>query len=172
MSACLRRFPIPLVLGGAILVWSVGSLVVGQPKATPDKDLALGTWILDVEKSIYRPGPAPRSQTRTYEAHPDGVLAKITTVDADGNSLSAEYVADYDSLEYPITGSMTVDALSLKRVNAYTAEATLMHASKVIGRARRVISEDGKTMTITYKGTGQRGQEVDITAVYDKKEST
>jgi hypothetical protein len=100
------------------------------------------------------------------------VKATITTVDARGRSTTAQYVANYDSIEYPFTGSAQVDAISLKKVNASTAEATLMHARKVIGHARRVISEDGKTMTITFRGTDDQGRALANVAVYVKKDGS
>lgn len=146
-------------------------LLLSSPRAQEPaaQDIVLGTWVLDVEKSSYDPGPPPRSQTRTYEAHPKGVKATITTVNARGRSLTAEYVADYDSIEYPLTGSTQVDAIALKRITDYVAEATLLHARKVIGTARRQISMDGKTMTITYNGIDQEGRQVHNVAVYAKK---
>jgi hypothetical protein len=136
--------------------------------AASQEDRVLGTWVLSLEKSSYDPGPAPRSQTRTYEAVPEGIKATIVTVDPKGQSITARYTADYDSLEHPLTGSATIDAIALRRINAYTAEATLTHARKLIGTARRVISEDGKTMTITFRGTDERGRRVQNVAVYEK----
>jgi len=47
--------------------------------------------------------------------------------------------------------------------------ATLKHAGKEIGVARRVVSPDRKTMTISYKGINTRGDQVDNVAVYDKQ---
>lgn len=140
--------------------------LAGQSSATGD--LVFGTWILDTEASTYDPGPAPKSQTRTYEAHLDGVRTTVETVDAKGRSFFVEYVADYDSVEYPISGSPNVDAISLERVNLHTAVATLMHAREKIGTARRTISEDGETMTIVYDGRDPRGRTVSITAVYER----
>jgi hypothetical protein len=142
---------------------------VGAFASASEDDLVLGTWILNVEKSSYDPGPPPRSQTRTYEKVPEGIKASITTVDSKGQSVTARYTAKYDSLEYPLTGSATIDAIALKRVNASTAEATLTHARKLIGTARRVISEDGKTMTITFRGTDENGRAVTNVAVYEKE---
>ena len=159
MHARLRRFRFLVLLCAA----------VGAFPAASEDDLVLGTWILNVEKSSYDPGPPPRSQTRTYEKVPEGIKATIITVDPKGQSVTARYTAQYDSLEYPLTGSATVDAIALKRVNAYTAEATLTHARKLIGTARRVISEDGKTMTITFRGTDENGRRVTNVAVYEKE---
>jgi hypothetical protein len=171
MHARLRQLLFAVVVGATIGCFFADSpLVAYQSPATSEDDLVLGTWILDVGKSSYDPGPAPRSQTRTYERVPEGIQATIVTVDAKGQSLTARYTAKYDSLEYPLTGSANIDAIALKRVNAYTAEATLTHARKLIGTARRVISNDGKTMTITFRGTDENGRATNNVAVYEKKE--
>ena len=161
MHARLRR------LGLASALALLPSSLAAQSR----NDLVLGTWTLDLEKSSYDPGPAPRSQTRTYEAVPEGIQATIVTVDSNGRSITAGYTADYDSLEHPLTGSATVDKIALRRINIYTAEATLTHARKLIGTARRVISEDGKTMTITYRGT-ENGRQVNNVAVYEKEDGS
>ena len=63
-------------------------------------------------------------------------------------------------------------ALALQRLHLgsdFTSAATLKHAGKEIGVARRVVSPDGKTMTISYKGINTRGDQVDNIAVYDKQ---
>jgi hypothetical protein len=158
MHARLRR----LRLATALVLAPINLAAASQ------EDLVLGTWVLNLEKSSYVPGPAPRSQTRIYEAVPEGIQATIVTVDPKGQSITARYTADYDSLEHPLTGSTTIDAIALRRINAYTAEATLTHARKLIGTARRVISEDGKTMTITFRGTDESGRRVQNVAVYEK----
>lgn len=169
MTAPLRRFRFSEVLGRAAALCVLGLHPLAVAAQEGDVDLALGTWVMDVEASSYRPGPPPRSQTRVYETHLEGYKATITTVNAEGQTLEAEYVADYDSLEYPLTGSTQVDAIELRRISPYVAEATLRHARKVIGTARRVISEDGKTMTITYNGRDVEGRQVHNVAVYEKK---
>ena len=69
-------------------------------------------------------------------------------------------------MEYPVRGSSDIDALSLTAVDAYTAEIKLKHGGRDIGFVRRVISYDGKTMTMTVS----LGSEIRNVAVYDKKE--
>jgi hypothetical protein len=168
MRAHSRRALFRATLGAALGVWiTLPVLLADQPSAPTDENLIIGTWTLNVAKSKYRPGPGPKSQTRTYEAHPNGVKATIRTVDLDGHSTSVQYVAKYDRIEYPITGSAEADAIALRKVDAYTAEASLTHAGKVIGTASRVISKDGKTMTITFRDA--RGV-VNNVAVYEKEE--
>ena len=170
MCARTTRLFFTSLLGGAISVWAAHPLPVGaQSSAKSDEDrLLLGTWKLNLAKSTYRSGPPPRSQTRTYEPQGQSVKATIQTTYADGRSTTVGYVANYDTLEYAVTGSPDADTIALKRVAPRSAEATLMHAGKVIATASRVISEDGDILTITYQGV-QLGSQVDYIAVYDKQ---
>ena len=112
------------------------------------EDPLLGTWRLNVAQSKYRPGPPPKSQTRTYEKYRDGIRATVRTVFANGRSTTVQTVYDYDNQEHPVTGSEEVDSILMKRVDARTHEATLTHAGRQVGTFRRVISADGKTMRV------------------------
>jgi hypothetical protein len=50
-----------------------------------------------VAKSTYQPGPAPKSETRVYEAwEKDGVKATFTRVSADDKSVTLGFTAHYD----------------------------------------------------------------------------
>jgi hypothetical protein len=155
-----------LVLGTAAAGSRTEPLLFAAQPQFSGADRVLGTWVLVVQKSKYNPGPAPKSQTRTYQAHPEGVKATIRTVYANGHSSDIQYAAKYDSVEYPVLGSVDSDTITLKRVDEFTAEASLGHGGKVIGVAKRVISSDGKTMTITYKGISE-GKQVDNVSVYE-----
>lgn len=166
------RSPTCILLSVALVLALVSVPAATQPRKAA-RDLVLGTWILDVDASSYSPGPAPKSQKRVYEAALEGIKTTITGIDAGGHEWSAEYVADYDSLEYPISGTRArVSAIALKRINTHTAEATLKHAHTVIGTARRTIAEDGRTMTITYKGKGLEDEDVRITAFFKRADDS
>jgi hypothetical protein len=91
------------------------------------------------------------------------------SVDADGNKTTFEYTAKYDGKDYPVTGSETFDMIALKRINDRTTEATLKKSGKVVSTARRVVSKDGKTLTLTITGTNAKGQKMKNIAVYDKQ---
>ncbi|MEO8096560.1 MAG: hypothetical protein ABI811_02585 [Acidobacteriota bacterium] len=131
-------------------------------------DIVIGTWNLNLSKSRYDPGPPPASQTRTYREEKGELKAIITTVYKNGNSDTVHYPANYDGKEYPVSGSPDTDGISMKRVDEYTAESLIMHAGRPIGTTRRVVSRDGQTMTITFKGVGELGEQVNNTAVYTK----
>jgi hypothetical protein len=140
----------------------------GQGKQeSPAEDPLLGTWYLNVSLSKYRPGPAPKSQTRSYEVHQFGIRATVKTVHADGRSTTVQSVYDYGKQEHPVTGSEDIDSILVKRIDAYTHEATLSHAGHEIGSFRRVISKDGKQMTVTLQ---RRIPDSHSVEVYEKVE--
>ena len=61
-----------------------------------------------------------KSQTITYE--PAGKAVKIT-VDATGQdrqAIASTYIAGFDGKDYPVKGSKTIDAVSLRRIDAFT----------------------------------------------------
>ncbi len=132
-------------------------------------DASIGTWKLDPAKSTFRPGPPPVAETRVYKPDRKGVQTTVTTTWADRITTKVEYPANYDGKDYPVDGSRDVDAVVLKRMDDFTSEAVLKHAGREIGIARRVVSPDGKTMTISYKGINTRGDRVDNVAVYDRQ---
>jgi hypothetical protein len=170
MCARATRLLFILMLGGVVVSWATPPFsVISQTQAVTDEDrMLLGTWQFNPAKSRYKIGTPPQSQIRIYEPHGQGVKATIKTTFVDGRSATVEYTANYDSLEYAVRGASDVDTIALKKVGRRTAEATLSHAGRVMATARRIISEDGQSMTIEYQGT-LMGQQVDYVAVYDKQ---
>jgi hypothetical protein len=132
----------------------------------------LGTWKMNLAKSKYTPGPAPQSQTSTIEAAGNGVknVTKITT--ADGKETSYQYTAtSLDGKEFPITGSGPGGGhtIAIKRVNANTYDSTITKSGKVVQTSHVVYSKDGKTRTITAKGTSSSGQATTNISVYERQ---
>jgi hypothetical protein len=141
----------------------------GRPRAqsASEQDLLLGSWQLDLVKSRYTPGPPPRSEVRTYVRDKQGIKGTIQRRRDDGREEVIEYRADFDR-EYPVMGTEAYDTIRLKRINERTAEAVLSHAGRVFGTARRTISEDGRTLTITFRQEDQGILESNV-AVYRKQ---
>jgi hypothetical protein len=129
----------------------------------------VGTWRLNVAKSVYTPGPPPRSQVRTYSQQGNGLKAVIETVQPLGIKTTAEYTAAYDGKDYPLSGNADADTIALSKIDARTFEATLKRGGKVVSTARNTVSMDGKTMTITTKGVNARNQPVSSTALFTKQ---
>src|SRR5450755_2038774 len=128
------------------------SMVLSAAVSLLAADPVIGTWKLNLAKSKFNPGPAPKSQTRIYEALPEGVRVTIITTNAAGQASSMELPANVDGKDYPIMAPGPADAIVLTKIASLTAEAILKHGTVVVGTALRVMSKDGKTMTVTYKG--------------------
>src|SRR5262249_27403048 len=141
----------------AILV-TLSSLTVSSSLRAADA--ALGSWKMNIAKSKYSPGPLPQSASVKYEASDGGYKRSGETIEADGTKSAFEYTAKYDGKEYPVTGSAIFDTIAVKRIGDNASEATLKKAGKVVRHAKRVISKDGKVMTITMTGTNEKGEKV------------
>jgi hypothetical protein len=77
--------------------------------------------------------------------------------------------AQYDGKDYPVTGSPLYDAYALKRINASTTESMQKKDGKIVFTNRRVVSKDGKVLTITQTGTNAQGKPVKNVLVFDKQ---
>ena len=132
-------------------------------------DPVIGTWQLNLAKSKFSPGPAPKSETRTYAASADGIALNWKSVGANGKETSVSSTFKTDGKDYPVTGSSNFDTLSLKQVDGNTVHSTQKKGGKVVGESMRSVSKDGKTLTLSSKGTGADGVAYDNVLVYDKK---
>jgi hypothetical protein len=120
-----------------------------------------GTWKGDLTKSKFDPGPAPKSITVTFEPAGEGVKATADVVGADDKATQTRYTGNYDGQDYPLAGSPTgADTVSLKRIDARTTQRIDKKGGKVVMTFTRKVSTDGKTLTVTSKGTNSKGQPV------------
>jgi hypothetical protein len=129
----------------------------------------LGTWKVNVEKSKYNPGPAPKSGTLTYEVAGAGVKVTVDGVAADGALTHYTFTGNYDGKDNPEVGNPNADTIALTRVNATTTKSVSKKGGKVTTTLTSVVSSDGKTLTITTTGTNAQGQKVDSLLVLDKQ---
>ena len=157
----LRKATLALILATAALA------MISLPAHASDP--LAGTWELNLEKSKYSPGPPPKSQTRTYEVtgQQEKMIAK--GIDAKGNETVQQFSANRDGKDYPYEGWPLADTISLTPVDTFTAKYTFKKAGVVVMTGTRVISKDGKTMTLPIKFTTPTGQQVDNLMVFDKK---
>jgi hypothetical protein len=81
----------------------------------------------------------------------------------------SEWTVNYDGKDRPQTGHADADTLSLKRIDAFTAEFTQKRPGKVVMTGRRTLSRDGKVMTLTTKGTNARGRTVNNVEIFEKR---
>ena len=144
-----------------VIVLAAGSILLAQSNAF------VGTWKLNLEKSKYDPGPAPQSQTRTWDA---AGMVMVNGVGATGKTFSYGYSIKGDGKESPTMGAIPnkADMISTKKVDANTYEAKFTKAGKQIETTTFTVSNGGKTLTINAKGSPDAGF-VENVQVLDKQ---
>lgn len=128
----------------------------------------MGTWKLNEAKSKIGSG-APKNNTVIYEAAGDSVKVTIEGTAPDGTPTHSEWTGKFDGKEYPSTGNPNEDMRSLKQLDDHTLQVVSKKGGKVVLTGRVVVSSDGKTRTVTVKGTDAQGKKFASTAVYDKQ---
>jgi len=158
MRACRSALTVGVILVAGLSILSAQGV-----------DPRVGSWQLNVAKSKYSPGPAPKSLTLKVEVAGKGEKVTSETVSATGDKTVVEYTADYDGKPHPLKGSTEADMVTLKRIDSHTTERVDSKGGKTITTYHRVVSKDDKTMTVTTKGTDAKGQPTSSVIVFEKQ---
>ena len=129
----------------------------------------IGTWKLNLAKSTYAAGTAPKSATFTVVAAGAGVKVTVDGVNADGTVSHWMYTANYDGKDYPVTGNPNRETVASTLADANTLKSIYKKGGKAAVTQTSVLSSDGKTITITSTSTDAKGQPVNSVAVYDRQ---
>ena len=131
-------------------------------------DVFSGNWKVNVVKSKYDPGPAPKSATSKIDAMEGGLKFTNDGVNAEGKPTHSEWSGKFDGKDNPVEGDPNRDTAALKKIDDYTIEISNKKAGKPTTTIRTVFSKDGKTRTQTVKGTNAQGVKVNNMVVYEK----
>lgn len=149
------------LLVGAIIAIGTGTALAA--------DAVVGTWKLNLSKSTFSPGPAPKSQTRIYAESAEGMTVTVKTTAADGKESTTNVTFKENGKSFPASGTPDFDMVSVTRVDALTVHSTQTKAGAPVGTAVRTVSKDGKTLTFAQKGTHASGGKYDDVSVYDRQ---
>ena len=145
--------------------------VVAVSVAAAQDEPRVGSWELNLAKSTFSPGPAPKKQTLTFQAAGPHWTALLQGIDASGKPINPDLnnlAISFDGKDHP-TANVDYDTTLWKRISAHKYEVFRKKAGKVVLTSTNVVSQDGKTMTITTKGVNAAGQPVSNVRVYDKR---
>jgi hypothetical protein len=158
-------------LPGRLLGLIVGTIVIalGAGAQAQAPKALIGTWKLNLAKSRFNPGPAPKAMTIVYSAAGEGVKIVADVTPAEGAAQRWEMSGNYDGKDNPITGNPAADKVSFKKVDDRTGESIFKKDGKVTATNHRVLSADGKTLTITSKGLTADGKPRSDVQVFDKQ---
>jgi len=145
-------------------------LAFGGSAAAQSGDPADGVWKLNVAKSKYSPGPAPKEVKVTVETVGPGRKVTVEGVAGDGSPLKWGYSGNFDGKDIRITGTHPdADVVMLKRLSKTTSRSTYKKAGARTLVSGISVSADGKTMTVATTGVNAKGQTVKNNAVYDRQ---
>ena len=131
-------------------------------------DPVVGTWKLNVAKSKFTAGAELTAGTRVY-TEANGVYTldqKLTGKDGKEKSNQAQYSNGKDVKQ---AAAAAADTTFAKKVDANTWDFDLKKDGKVVGHVHRVVSADGKTLTVHNSGMQLSGVSGDETLVFEKQ---
>jgi hypothetical protein len=130
-----------------------------------------GTWKLNLAKSKFEPGPAPKEATITITEGKG--LNDVTATGTDENgkpiSMHVTHPTDGGPVKFVEGGPTDGSTESVKQVDANTRNVTRMQAGKVVLTEHITVSTDGKTMQIVAKGTSPDGKPFSNVEVFEKQ---
>jgi hypothetical protein len=132
-------------------------------------DPLVGTWKMNAAKSKFSPGPADKSLTVKYEPQGDSLKITADLTTADGTAQHQEYTATFDGKTYPVKGDPDRDMATMKRIDANTTEVMGTKGGKPTVNFRRVVSKDGKTLTLRETGTDATGKKLNNVVILEKQ---
>lgn len=144
------------VLGIVSLVWAA--------------DPYIGTWKLNPTKTkVTGSVSADASATSTISGQENGMKLTYNGVDAAGKPTHLEFDAKYDGKDYSIKGNPAIDTVSIRRINNNTQERLYKKGGKEAWSQHAVVSEDGRTGTVTQKGEDAKGQAFTVITDWEKQ---
>ena len=134
-------------------------------------DPFLGTWVLDVKRSTYATGPVPKEMTIEMKDGEHGVHYHSETVWLSGSRASADYTADYDGPPVIVMGAKgMLLQIQVRRIKPNEVSATYTRGMHTVAASRRVVSEDGRSMTVTTTSWDESGSVFTNVGVYTRVE--
>ena len=142
--------------------------LVGVASSYGAENGLMGTWKLNEAKSKAGPGQSKNS-TVTYEMSGDDVKCTIDGTGPDGAPIHNEWTGKFDGKDYSVTGDATSDMRSYKKVSGHEWTVVAKKGGKVVESVKIVVSPDGKTRTVSARGTDAKGMKFSVVGVYDKQ---
>ena len=149
----------------------MGLAVVALPQsAFAQSSPLIGTWKLNLEKSKFPSGTAPRSQSSTFQQDGQNIKNTNQTIDSQGNAATSVFLHIYDGQPHPTTGNPLYDTSAYLRLDGNTIAFSRFMDGKLIQIGTVVVSQDGKSRTNTTSGVvGPNGLTGTTVSVYDKQ---
>jgi hypothetical protein len=138
--------------------------------ATASTDPFVGTWKLNVQQSNYPAGTCPKRMVIEMISAGQGVRYHSVATYAGGKTIEALYTAEYNGKQVAVMGDHgLLLPVSLKRISPHAVIASYTRWLQVVATSRRVVSQDGRRMTIITTSKDKSKKNVTTLGVYDKE---
>ena len=136
---------------------------------TQIEDGWLGMWKENIDKSSYRPGPAPKSPTvAKWERDGQGLKITMDLVDDKGTPGHWVITSQLDGKDAPITGGPAGMTRSVKLLEPRTFEIVTKMGGKEL-TTRAILSPSGQLLRFVSSGTNAQGQAVSDIIIWEKQ---
>ena len=159
----MKRVNSRVVLGALL------TLVVATTGSATETDPIVGTWKLNLARSVFAGVPALKSQIRTYSGSGRKFTLKMITVNGEGKETTTQATYQLNGKDYPSMGNPDFDSLSGLQIDTNTAEFTLKRSGKPVGKIRRAVSDNRRTLTINFVLMNAEGVQTSALTVFDRQ---
>jgi hypothetical protein len=162
MKKLVKRFTV------GIVVFATTALLLAQNNPVS------GVWKLNVEKSKFNAGPAPKGATLTIDASGSGVKATYEEIEADDSRIGYEYATTEDGKDYPVSGPARTaflggaDSVAVRHASNSLA-VHFKKSEQIVAMNNTTVLKGGKTLRITSEGADSKGQPIRSMTVWDKQ---
>ncbi len=175
-----QRGPLGVLLGVAV---ASCVLAGGAEAQMASDDPIIGVWQLNVERSVFSPGPRPPADLVTiYQFAPidDGFLRfTLTSTNAQGEPTLQISVFKVDGQQRPVHNAITLGAFmatgqqtnltrSYRRIDARATEFTTYNDGVAGIATVRTVSPDGQTYLNVVRGTNAQGVAINNVTIFDR----
>ncbi len=130
-----------------VMIVTATLTMAGIASSADGQDPFVGTWILNVSKSTFDPGPPMKSHSFKIEQMPDGAFHNtIDLVEADGTRTHMEFTTARNGKWVPVTGTTYADSVSVAKTGNRSFKYAFKKDGKRIESGTFTVADDGKTM--------------------------
>lgn len=135
----------------------------------------IGTWVQNVAKSTYDPGPPLKSQIRYFDYAGEGmILCLYVQENQQGRKTVGHWTVTLDGREWPEyfrnSGSHVGALVGIKKVDDYNMEITVRRNGRLIQNGLWTLAKDGQTLTQLLRSINADGKVTATnTVVFEKQ---
>ena len=158
-----------LVVRSRLAALAAFALLSARPPLLGQTSDWFGTWRLDLQKSVYIPGPAPyaRATMKVEPLDAGRVRFSYDFVYPRGGVQHLEWDGRFDG-DYMVQGADEYVTYAYRKTGDRTYDIVAKLDTRETAVAKVTLAADGRTLTTITRSRNARGEEIANTTVYDK----